>query len=760
MAQNIKLKRSAVSGKVPTAAQLAAGELAINTVDGKLYFERDDATIQTIVTTNALITGSLNINGSITGSDVKVDDWGSVSASLSAISSNASALTLQDVTDNGNITTNDITVGYLQAKEIVTTRLTPGMSGYFRTYNGSGGIQLISSGSSGTGVGDISIDFSSYYNGIRGAQILYRGNNLNDLNFSVTGGDVIRLSRASGNISTLKIDNTANAGTGRLDIGGSTVIEKVGLNAAEFYGLAASSSLAVTASYALTAAMNLDDVTDLGATTTNAISTGPITATGAGAGISGTFTRTNGQNFFIISSQGGSGTNYGEVKLVLRDYSNFSPQDATISYGGAGTDSLVFTTALGASFYITGQPTDQLFVFSKTSTSTSSLYWSNSATPFITKQGTNQTVFNGNATSATSASYAANATTAVSATTAVTSSYYSGDRLGVGTPTPLASIHIKSGSEAQLLIETDSPFDAGLGYSAGIRFKVEDSDAYDRAKGGIFFVNNSPNNEDWGRGDLILASNIVNNNSNVVPDDWRLKIDRAGDVHIKGNLIITGSVSGNSATATDADKLDGQHGSYYQNASNINAGTIDDAYLPNSISSDITGNAATATALTAGNKTISGDLTVTGTVTAQEFHTEFVSASIVFESGSTQFGNSDDDTHTFTGTAVLKTSDVTIGNKPVYASDSSTVIVGTVDTTVSDVAFLDYVLISGANRRAGSLAVTWYNGTDVEWNDTSTYDIGSTAGIEFSPNYNGTDIDIALVIPSGTWTIKGHLRYL
>jgi hypothetical protein len=73
MAQNIKLKRSSIAGKVPTTSQLEAGELAINTVDGKLYFERDDSTIQSIVTTNALITGSLNINGPITGSSFKGD---------------------------------------------------------------------------------------------------------------------------------------------------------------------------------------------------------------------------------------------------------------------------------------------------------------------------------------------------------------------------------------------------------------------------------------------------------------------------------------------------------------------------------------------------------------------------------------------------------------------------------------------------------------------------------------------------------------
>ena len=51
--------------------------------------------------------------------------------------------------------------------------------------------------------------------------------------------------------------------------------------------------------------------------------------------------------------------------------------------------------------------------------------------------------------------------------------------------------------------------------------------------------------------------------------------------------------------------------------------------------------------------TFTGDLTVTGKITAQEFHTEFVSSSIVFSSGSTKFGDSFDDTHSFTGSVNL-----------------------------------------------------------------------------------------------------------
>ena len=47
----------------------------------------------------------LEVAGEISGSDVYIDDWGSVSASLASIDSN---VTLQEATDNGNTTTNNV----------------------------------------------------------------------------------------------------------------------------------------------------------------------------------------------------------------------------------------------------------------------------------------------------------------------------------------------------------------------------------------------------------------------------------------------------------------------------------------------------------------------------------------------------------------------------------------------------------------------------------------------------------------------------
>ncbi len=44
MANTVRLKRSAVQGKVPTTSDLALGELGVNTYDGKLFTKKNDGT--------------------------------------------------------------------------------------------------------------------------------------------------------------------------------------------------------------------------------------------------------------------------------------------------------------------------------------------------------------------------------------------------------------------------------------------------------------------------------------------------------------------------------------------------------------------------------------------------------------------------------------------------------------------------------------------------------------------------------------------
>lgn len=60
MANTIKLRRSAVAGKVPAVGDLQLGELALNTYDGKLYTKKDNGTASVVELSGGGGGGTLN----------------------------------------------------------------------------------------------------------------------------------------------------------------------------------------------------------------------------------------------------------------------------------------------------------------------------------------------------------------------------------------------------------------------------------------------------------------------------------------------------------------------------------------------------------------------------------------------------------------------------------------------------------------------------------------------------------------------------
>jgi hypothetical protein len=66
MAQTLKLKRSAVAGRVPTTSDLQLGELGLNTYDGKLYTRKDNGSVSIVeLSGGAGGTGGVSMSTSI-----------------------------------------------------------------------------------------------------------------------------------------------------------------------------------------------------------------------------------------------------------------------------------------------------------------------------------------------------------------------------------------------------------------------------------------------------------------------------------------------------------------------------------------------------------------------------------------------------------------------------------------------------------------------------------------------------------------------
>jgi hypothetical protein len=108
MAQIVQLKRSSLSGKVPDTGSLNLGELAINTYDGKIYLRRSGSTdtVQEVVTTNVVNTGSIFLTGAITASIAATN--GVVSGSSQIITlgfTTTSSFNLFTASENSKFTT-------------------------------------------------------------------------------------------------------------------------------------------------------------------------------------------------------------------------------------------------------------------------------------------------------------------------------------------------------------------------------------------------------------------------------------------------------------------------------------------------------------------------------------------------------------------------------------------------------------------------------------------------------------------------------
>ena len=102
MSQIVKLRRSSVSGQKPTNANLQLGELALNTTDGKVYMAKSGSlgpSVEELISTNTVNTGSINITGDITGSIFTGSFKGDGSQLYNIPSSGVTGLELNKIVD-------------------------------------------------------------------------------------------------------------------------------------------------------------------------------------------------------------------------------------------------------------------------------------------------------------------------------------------------------------------------------------------------------------------------------------------------------------------------------------------------------------------------------------------------------------------------------------------------------------------------------------------------------------------------------------
>jgi len=116
-----------------------------------------------------------------------------------------------------------------------------------------------------------------------------------------------------------------------------------------------------------------------------------------------------------------------------------------------------------------------------------------------------------------------------------------------------------------------------------------------------------------------------------------------------GSLLLTASVANSTLTFTKGD------GSTFPLTINNVVNATSSSYASNADlfdNRDSTTFAGTGSNTFVGNQIISGNVDITGIVTANELHITYTTSSVIYTSGSTKFGDSLDDTHQFTGSVL------------------------------------------------------------------------------------------------------------
>ena len=133
-------------------------------------------------------------------------------------------------------------------------------------------------------------------------------------------------------------------------------------------------------------------------------------------------------------------------------------------------------------------------------------------------------------------------------------------------------------------------------------------------------------------------------------------LNTTGDNVLSSSAQIAGEISGaftatSGGLSTRITTLEGAGGTTFSSSVSTRLTSVEGYTLDN-----VTDNGSSTTnVITVGGLTVNGNATITGTLTAQQFNTELISSSIIFESGSTKFGDSIDDIHSFTGSVKLNT---------------------------------------------------------------------------------------------------------
>jgi len=692
MAQIVKLRRSSVSGQKPTNSNLQLGELALNTTDGKVYMAVSGSlgpTVEELISTNTVNTGSIHLVGDITASIFTGSFKGDGTNLYNIPASGVTGLNLTRIADGNatasisnssglKINTNSEITGSLNVTDNVTASLFTG------SFKGDGS-QLYNIPASGvTGLNLTRIADGNATASISNSQ----GLKINT-NTEITGSLIVSSGSAVFDASLQLTENSSLI----LNSGSNLYVYDGGIISGTFKG---NGALLTDLPYATTASNNFfGDQTITG----SVFITQNLTVLGSSSILYVTSSQLDIATNIIKVNASNPGVRYGGLAVID---SGSSPQvsgsflfdsikDEWIfvhqAIAGSPTTSSVFLLGpetfdnLGNETYLTqnripkGSGIEHLNDSNITDTGTKVSINSNTEiTGTFTVTGTalvsgssqiNITGTDGYTTF--SSSVKDRIDTVTGSITDLSSSVKDRIDTVTGSITFLSSsvkdrIDIVTGSITDLSSSIKDRIDIVTSSITFLSSSVKDR--IDLVTSSITFLSSSVKD----RIDLVTSS--VTFLSSSVKD--RIDVVTGSITFLSSSVkdridVVTGSITSLSSSVKDRiDIVTGSIDSLNSFTASYSTGSFtgsfkgDGSGLYNIPASGVTGlqldKIVSGNASASINNTgfyVNRDVYVDGIITAKEIHTSIVTSSVLFESGSTIFGNTSDDTHQFTGSVKI-----------------------------------------------------------------------------------------------------------
>jgi hypothetical protein len=611
MAVNIKLKRSGVSGRIPTTSSLELGEIALNTYDGKAFFKKQVGSVETIIelastsgsavvsashadNADFAVTASFATNANFANSASQASN-----ANTATSASYAATATSASYAGTASFVNLAISASYANSASYAVYGQT---SSYATNFNVSGNLDVGGTITAQRLVVQIVTSSQELITGsliVSGTLDVYGAATINNLTGSLYG-------TASWAISSSYNQSSSYANSASYS---ATAIS------ASYAGASTSASYSTSASFAVY-------------TQTSSHAEYTITSSYASASTSASYANSASYSATAISASYANSASYSATAIsssyaLAATSASYAWEATSASHASTSTSASYANSASYAALAITASHALMATSASYASASTSASYANSSsyATNAISSSYAFQATSASYGYSSSFAQYAQRADTAsvapiyltTGAFNSWTGSYTTGSFIGSFTGSLSGSVlgtssfatsasYANSASYAAIAITASSALSASQAFSSSYALTASYLEGY------------------------------------VSPFPY------TGSAQITGSLGVTGSVG-----------IIGEPGTLF--------------------SADIDIISFTGSFLQTGSMTVNGDITSTGTITAQRLVVQTITSSVDFVTGSTKFGSLLSNTHEFTGSVSITSSLTVNGSPVITASQTGSMSV-------------------------------------------------------------------------------------